>query len=151
MCLYMKLSPFPGVSPDIFNNKHFSPIFVSHRKGEKQANRLVEGGRVWCYCLCLFFHLQTVRAICVCLSSKTIGIMSAPRIQLPVAFHCRHSWVFHRYLKANYRPHVHFFIMPHGLTLVLLLPFLNKYNFAAVSGSPPSIQCKGTASTALRR
>lgn len=30
----MKLSLFPGVSLDVFNNKHFSQIFISHSEEE---------------------------------------------------------------------------------------------------------------------
>lgn len=55
MCLYMKLSPFPGVSPDIFNNKHFSPIFVSHRKGGGTGEQVGgEGGGGFIVCVCSF-------------------------------------------------------------------------------------------------
>lgn len=50
----MKLSPFPGVSLDVFNNKHFSLILVSYREEgggmERGMERgLVEGKVVFAY------------------------------------------------------------------------------------------------------
>lgn len=86
MCLYMKLSPFPGVSPDVFNNKHFSPIFISHReRGGETVNGVVlvvvvvEGRTVWLFVLVWVAVTapQTVNAICVCVSSKINGAVSA--------------------------------------------------------------------------
>lgn len=61
----MKLSLFPGVSLDIFNNKHFSQIFISHSEEEIR----VTGGeevRVQLFVLVLppHTHSHTLCAIC---------------------------------------------------------------------------------------
>lgn len=82
--------------------------------------------------MCSFYlpsPLQTVHAICVCLSSKTNGVVSAPiqySNECPVAFNCKYSSVLHRYLKANYLPNVHLFIMGHGMKVLLLFPFCEQ-------------------------
>lgn len=68
----MKLSLFPGVSLDVFNNKHFSQIFISHSEEEIRVTG-TEEVRVQLFVLVLPPH-----TICVYVSSKPSGVMSTP-------------------------------------------------------------------------
>lgn len=106
ICLYMKLSPFPGVSLDVFNNKHFSPIFIFPTKRWRYGEAWSRGKSlvVWACVACLRCP-NTINAICVNVSSKSGGVMSAPiqnSHECLVVSNCKYCCVFLRYLKANY-------------------------------------------------
>lgn len=138
----------------MFNNKHFSPIFISHRGvgGEGDTgNGVTEGGVVVCACFtCLHRPCQPVNAICVCVSSKTSATMSPPiqnSHERPFACDYKCSSVFQRYLKANYRPNCAFVhngtMTPHEAFCYCFYSANNEREFAAAAArSLPSIQTR---------